>query len=209
MSDINKQMSDWHKEGAGTLALLQRQPTQIALYQDNSTLVALCNDGSIWSFGLGLVSAEWQQLPAIPQPERPTYSLEEPIYPEPDERTCPVRCLGTVECAETGKVKDYLFRDAVGNKTHLTSQQLDCRQILLNLFGGSDAWLKKSFPEKATITKSVGGIRFPEEAVVDFCISAAAAHLKERCRLVESITGSLKTISEARGISGKQKFEEP
>lgn len=182
MSDINKQMSDWHKEGAGTLALLQRQPTQIALYQDNSTLVALCNDGSIWSFGLGLVSAEWQQLPAIPQPDRPIGQAEVQNYPEPDQATCPVQCLGTWQHETTGgEPYAYHFIDAAGNERNIAPRGLTNRHELIGLFGGTDTWLRANFPKKGAIRRSIGGIFYPEEAVVDFRIDAAARWLMAEC----------------------------
>ncbi|MGO2957446.1 MAG: hypothetical protein ACTIDN_00205 [Acetobacter sp.] len=188
-----------------TPALPHRQPVQIALDSDNGSLVTLCNDGTIWTIIMGLPEDGWEQLPAIPQPDMPATPTEEQTYPEPDQTTCPVRCLGTVECAETGKIEGYSFRDAAGNERTLTSRDIENRHTLLSLFGGNDTWLRQSFPKQATITKSVSGIRYPEEVTVDFCVDAAAAHLKERCEIVESIVGSLNTISEAQGSSGKPK----
>lgn len=188
-----------------TAALPHRQPIQIEIAQTTGALAALCNDGSIWGINLKNVGAGWSCLPAIPQPEHPTEQSEEQTYPEPDQTTCPVRCWGTVECAETGKIEGYSFRDAAGNERTLTSRDLENRHTLLSLFGGNDTWLRQSFPKQATVTKSISGIRYPEEVTVDFCVDAAAAHLKERCEIVESIVGSLNTISEAQGPSGKPK----
>jgi hypothetical protein len=182
---------------------------QIALDSDNGSLATLCNDGTIWTIVMGLPEAGWEQLPPIPQPEAPVAPAEDQTYPEPDQKSCPVRCLGTVECAETGKIEGYSFRDAAGNERTLTSRDLESRHTLLSLFGGKDTWLRQSFPKKAAITKSIGSIRYSEGATVDFCIDAAAAHLKERCQIVENIVGSLKTISEAKGPSGKPKDGEP
>lgn len=182
MSDINKQMSDWHKEGAGTLAPLQRQPTQIALDQDNGTLVALCNDGSIWGISLRNADAKWHQLPAIPQPERLTALAKKQNYPEPDQATCPVQCLGTWQHETTGgEPYAYHFIDAAGNERNIAPRYLTNRHELIGLFGGTDTWLRANFPKKGAIRRSIGGIFYPEEAVVDFRIDAAARWLMAEC----------------------------
>ncbi|MFT9384442.1 MAG: hypothetical protein ABF553_07495 [Acetobacter orientalis] len=189
MTDINKNLSDWHKEGACTSALLQRHPTQIEIVQSDCALAALCNDGSIWGISLKNVGAEWHQLPAIPQPERPTGPAEGQNYPEPDQATCPVQCVGTWQHETTGgEPYAYHFIDAAGNERNIAPRHLTNRHELIGLFGGTDTWLRANFPKKGTIRRSIGSIFYREEAVVDFWIDAAARWLMAECLKATSVS---------------------
>ncbi|MCP1215607.1 hypothetical protein NKW53_05940 [Acetobacter orientalis] len=181
MADINEEISNWHKEGTHTPALLQRHPTQIEIFQSDYALVALCNDGSIWGISLKNVGAEWHQLPAIPQPEHPTGPAEGQNYPEPDEKTCPVQFIGFWQHMGEATPYAYRFIDAAGNERNLAYRLLTNRQDLISLFGGTDTWLKENFPKVATITKIIDLKPHAVKAVVDFRLSDAAQWLRKQC----------------------------
>lgn len=164
-----------------TPALPHRQPVQIALDSDNGSLVTLCNDGTIWTIIMGLPEAGWEQLPPIPQPEMPAAPVEEQTYPEPDQKTCPVRCVGVWRYEESGEIHAYRFVDVAGNERNIAPRHMTNRHELIGLFGGTDTWLRANFPKKATVTISNSGTLYTDEAVVDFRLSDAGEWLKNQC----------------------------
>lgn len=164
-----------------TAALPQRYPIQIEIAQTTSALAALCNDGSIWGINLKNVDRGWSPLPAIPQPEHPTEQSEEQTYPEPDQTSCPVQCVGVWRYEESGEIHAYRFVDVAGNKRNIVPRHMTNRHELISLFGGTDTWLRANFPKKATVTISNRVTLYTAKAVVDFRLSDAAEWLKNQC----------------------------
>ena len=87
---------------------------------------------------------------------------------------CPITALGHLDGI-------FHFLDIGGQKRQLNARQLGSRHDLLSLFGGDEAWLRKTYPRPVMVTDKDDKGNKTTAWVVVVNVNAAAQGLMQRC----------------------------